>query len=284
MEISITSFSDTKPVYFNIHIAIEGHTSYILRKRYSDFVAFAEEIEREMGEKTPVPLPEKKWIGNTNAEFLKERRRRLELFLRNLIKQEEWRESLALQKFLETSKHMRRDSRSRNNLESASEWARAVSEVRTMVQQIREANSSADERKFQVKAKAKLQELEGSLFGDNSLGEGEYMRRRNIVQDLSRALNRAEETRANNLGMSSPYINGDSIGESKVRLNDRFFYSDVFLFCFIYSLSINTYFRMGTNRTTIQLSSCLETEKVGVVESWDQEVKLRRLDSSIIVD
>lgn len=222
MEVSISSYSNTKPVFFAVHVSIQGHTSYVIRKRYSEFATFAEDIEKEMGEPTPVSLPEKKWIGNNNEDFLKERRRRLELFLRNLVKQEEWRESLALQKFLDLSKHLRSDSRSKDNLQTASAWAKAVSEVRTMIQQIKETSGSpsgtAEERRLHVKAKSKLQELEGSLIGDNSLGEGEYMRRRNIVQDLSRALYQTEGRRhsvmmsMNNGGSSSqPTIPGSLV-------------------------------------------------------------------------
>lgn len=225
MEISITGFSNTRPVYFVIHVSLAGHTSYVLRKRYSDFAAFAADVESEMGEPTPMSLPEKKWLGNTNEEFLKERRRRLELFLRQLIKQEEWREALALQKFLETAAHMRSDSRMKNNLQSATEWAKAVSEVRTMIQHIREAAGTgtgaseipgsfsrgsagtAEERKLHLKARSKLQELEGSLIGNNNLGEGEYMRRRNIYQDLARALAQTETARRNSI------INGSSIDD-----------------------------------------------------------------------
>lgn len=44
------------------------------------------------------------------------------------------------------------------------------------------------------------------------------------------------------------------------------------------------FFRMGINKITIQLNSCLEAEEVGVVESWDQEVRLKRRGNLTIVD
>lgn len=230
MEVSITGFSNTKPVYFVIHVALAGHNSYVLRKRYSEFATFSSEIEAEMGEPTPLSLPEKKWIGNTNEEFLKERRRRLELFLRQIIKQEEWREALALQKFLETASHMRSDSRMKNNLQSATEWAKAVAEVRNMIQLIRESsggassipgaisqgNGTAEERKLYLKAKSKLQELENSLIGNNNLGEGEYMRRRNIYQDLARSLSQNEHARRNSIISSMTF---DELQKSNVSLS-----------------------------------------------------------------
>lgn len=214
MEVSIPSLSQDRPVYYTIHVSLSGHTSYIIKRRYSEFATFCDELEREIGERSPVPFPEKKWLGNNNEEFLKDRRRRLELYIRGILKLEEWRDSLAVTKFFEISKHMRSEARNgtkENNLQSASEWAKAIAEVRTMIQQIKENTMpgggipgaiqssnmivSAEERKLQVKARSKLQELEGSLIGDNKLGEGEYMRRRNIVQELSRSLAQIDGTR-----------------------------------------------------------------------------------------
>lgn len=229
MEISIPSYSQGSPVHYTIHVSLPGHTSYIIKKRYSEFATFSQDIEHEIGERSPIQFPQKKWIGNNNEDFLKERRRRLELYLRGVLKLDEWRDSLAVSKFLETSKHIRAEARNRGsdiNLQNATEWAKAVAEVRAMIHQIKGASVpgallpssavSAEERKLQVKARSKLQELEGSLVGDNKLGEGEYMRRRNIVQDLSKALVQIDGTRKtwimNSIGGES--TNTDGVGNN----------------------------------------------------------------------
>lgn len=216
MEISVPSFTQTKPVQFTIHVSLPNHTSYILKKRYSEFATFHSELLEEVGHDQTMlssVFPGKKWSlfgGNTNEEFLKERRRGLELFLRNVVKNEELRECLAVIRFLELSKHVREQGRSiEATLQNASEWAKAVNVVRSKLQQLKSLKSSqsrdgeavedsVEERKLKVGIKSGLTELESSLVGNvGGMGQGEYMRRRNIVQDLSNTLNQIETSKKN---------------------------------------------------------------------------------------
>lgn len=197
MEVSITGYNDTSPTYFIIHVVIQDKIAYIVRRRYSEFAAFETELEQEMGEPAPVPLPAKKWVGTRSKEFLDERRRGLEIFLRRVVKKDEWRDSLALQKFLETAKH-RKGDRGHLNYEPAAVWAKATAELRTLIQNAHTA-SGVEERRLLLSAKNKLRELESSLVGDKSLGEGEYARRRNQVLELSKSLSKAENSSGNRL-------------------------------------------------------------------------------------
>lgn len=199
MELSITGYSDTTPTYYVIHVIIEDRVAYVVRRRYSEFAQFAVELEQEMGEPAPIALPSKKWLGTRNKEFLDERRRGLEVFLRRLVKRDEWRDSLALQKFLETAKNSRQADKSLLKYEPAAMWAKATSELRAMVQNARDA-TGVESRRLMVNAKYKLGELESSLISDKGLGEGEYMRRRNVILDLSRALNKIENAANNRFG------------------------------------------------------------------------------------
>lgn len=214
MEISITGYSDTSPTYFITHVIIQERVSYVVRRRYSEFAAFALELEQEMGEPAPIALPSKRWLGTRSKEFLDERRRGLEVFLRRLVKREEWRESLALQKFLETAKHSRQSDRSLLNYGPAAVWAKATAEVRTMVQSARDA-PGVESRRLILNAKSRLRELESSLVGDKGLGEGEYMRRRNVVLELTRALVKVENATNSRFGSMAESANGSSTNGEK---------------------------------------------------------------------
>lgn len=220
MEVSITGYSDTSPTYYLIHIIIKERVEYVVRRRYSDFDIFATELEQEMGEPAPVALPSKKWIGNRNKEFLDDRRRGLELFLRRLVKKEEWRESLALQKFLETSKHSGK-TRSSANYEPSVEWAKTTSEMRTMIQTARDSQG-VERRRLIIAMKTKLRELESSLLEDKTLGEGEYMRRRNIILEFTQVLGKVENVGHGRFGNDSKsiYSSASSSSGGKDTIND----------------------------------------------------------------
>lgn len=207
MDVSITGFSSSSPTYFSIQVILEGRVTYTVNRRYSEFATFAQDIEQEMGEPTPVALPSKKWIGNSNHEFLEERRRGLELFLRRLIKIEEWRDSLAVQQFLDVAKH-RRQAADKLNYEPAAIWVKATSEVRLLLQQAK-TSTSTESRRYVLTARNKIKELEGSLITDKSLGEGEYVRRRNVILELSQMLDKLENPSAGKFSSDS-YANRNS--------------------------------------------------------------------------
>lgn len=183
ISISIPGYSESTPTYFTVQVSMERST-YNVRKRYSDFEAFHTSIEQEMGERAPVDLPPKKWIGNRGREFLEDRRRRLEIYLRSMTKREEWRDSLTFQQFLEVTKHMNQNKTELNK----GEWTRRVTETKDFIHRASQASGGADERKYTVMAGAKIKELENHLVGNHSLGDGEYRRRKDLLHDLSRNL------------------------------------------------------------------------------------------------
>lgn len=183
MSVSIPGYSESTPTYYTVQVSIERST-YNVMKRYSDFEEFHTSIEQEMGERAPVDLPPKKWIGNRGREFLEDRRRRLEIYLRSMAKREEWRDSLAFQQFVEVTKHMNQNKTELNK----GEWTRKVTEAKDFIHRASQAGGGADERKYSVMAGAKIKELENHLVGNHGLGDGEYRRRKDLLHDLSRSL------------------------------------------------------------------------------------------------
>lgn len=77
---------------------------YCLTKRYSDFVALVQQLQDEVGREVEVTLPPKSWFKSKNVEFLDDRRRGLEVFLRRLVKIPHFYSSAALLEFLQLQK------------------------------------------------------------------------------------------------------------------------------------------------------------------------------------
>uniref|UniRef100_A0A060T575 ARAD1C09724p n=1 Tax=Blastobotrys adeninivorans TaxID=409370 RepID=A0A060T575_BLAAD len=192
MNVSVPQFDQGSPTKFAIAVNVD-RVSFTVHKRYSDFCAFDEQIQYEMGEPTPAPLPPKKWVGNKNPQFLEDRRRGLELYLRAIIRRQEWRESLAFQQFLEVAKHAKESKPSTAVLRS--QWLKDAEDARSIIASATSSMSSssstpsvsAQVRRAAVVAATKVKDLELALKEDSSLGEGEYRRRKDIVDELSRA-------------------------------------------------------------------------------------------------
>lgn len=190
MQVSVPGYTETSPTFFTIQICYDQET-YAIKKRYSEFVDLAAQLEEEMGEPAPTDLPAKKWIGNTNREFLDGRRKGLEAFLRSIVKRDEWRESLAFVRFIELSKHVK--SESSKATRARGEWVRGVAEARELMASVsKNAGNSAEERRLCILAAGKLKDLESSLVEDSSLGDGEYRRRRDLLNELGRILEKTK--------------------------------------------------------------------------------------------
>lgn len=138
-----------------------------------------------MGERPPVDLPGKKWIGGKNREFLEERRRGLEVFLRAIAKREQWRESLAMTDFLQVSRHVKRakESTAVNGF-----WVTTITDVQDLLRQA-VWSDGARQRKLQVMAQSRIKDLERALADDaanGAVGEGELRRRRDALLEVQR--------------------------------------------------------------------------------------------------
>lgn len=185
MNISVPGYSESSPTYYTIEVSVE-RTTFTIQKRYSDFIQLCQVLENEMGEQPPASLPGKKWIGNKNREFLEERRHALQVFLRAIVKRDQWRESLALTDFLQISKHTKKS----NELQFSAKgyWLNTISEAQDLLRQAARSDG-AQLRKLQVMAQGKIKDLEKTLVYDStsgSIGEGELRRRRDALLELQK--------------------------------------------------------------------------------------------------
>ncbi|CAN6633388.1 hypothetical protein TRVA0_014S00716 [Trichomonascus vanleenenianus] len=182
LSIAVPGYSETTPTVYNVQVSVD-RTTYQVRKRYSEFAEFAARIEQELGDRAPGELPAKKWLGNRGREFLESRRRGLELYLRALARRDDWRDSLAFQQFLEVPQHVRPTASG-----ASAKWLAGVTEARGLVSQATRASTGSEQRRYVVLAGAKIRDLEAVLAGDDALGDGEYRRRRDALQELTRTL------------------------------------------------------------------------------------------------
>ncbi|OAX83856.1 hypothetical protein ACJ72_01786 [Emergomyces africanus] len=107
IEISIpsTTLSPTPKPYtiYNISIRLPLRT-FVIQKRYSEFVAFHSSLTSQVTAPPPVPLPGKSWFVNTNSNpiYREKRREGLEEYIRAINEAEDpqWRNSSAWRSFL----------------------------------------------------------------------------------------------------------------------------------------------------------------------------------------
>lgn len=197
MNITVPGYSETKPVYFNIQVSFE-RTTFHVKKRYSELEQLAVALEKEMGEKPPVDLPGKKWLMSGGAEFLDQRRKGIERFLRAIVRKEDWKETLAFGDFLELSTHLKREAQESSR--ARADWSKIASETETMLR-----DHTQTSRKSQVIAAANIKTLEAGLAsGQESLGQGEYRRRRDVVSQLKQSLAKAAGLDGRQLFEKSP--------------------------------------------------------------------------------
>lgn len=106
--IPTTSLSKTddgsKPyTLYNITLRLPLRT-YVVQKRYNDFVALHQAIQTHVGAPPPAPLPGKSWFKSTisSPELTEDRRRGLETYLRGIAESPDrrWRDTPAWRTFL----------------------------------------------------------------------------------------------------------------------------------------------------------------------------------------
>jgi regulator of vacuolar morphogenesis len=218
MNVSVPTYDEGSPILYNVAVSID-RVSYSLKRRYNEFVDLSGELETEMGEPAPVELPGKKWLGRQNAEFLDERRRGLEAFLRAICKRSEWRDSLAMSKFLERSKHTQSEAsklaRARND------WIKGINDVEDLLQRASSCNQSTVQRRLLSLAASRLASLEAVLTGDDSIGPGERDRRKNSLDAFSLRISqmRAADSYGSSRSPTPTSAGGSRNGSGELRLS-----------------------------------------------------------------
>ncbi|XP_055382310.1 sorting nexin-29 [Condylostylus longicornis] len=86
-KVKLVTERSSKHYIYEIHIISREQESWIISKRYSDFYKLYQNMLKKHNHlvKT-IDFPPKKKLGNMNASFIEERRQRLQMFLRSLLK------------------------------------------------------------------------------------------------------------------------------------------------------------------------------------------------------
>eukprot|EP00339_Tiarina_fusa_P029264 CAMPEP_0117055106 /NCGR_PEP_ID=MMETSP0472-20121206/38195_1 /TAXON_ID=693140 ORGANISM="Tiarina fusus, Strain LIS" /NCGR_SAMPLE_ID=MMETSP0472 /ASSEMBLY_ACC=CAM_ASM_000603 /LENGTH=138 /DNA_ID=CAMNT_0004770961 /DNA_START=9 /DNA_END=422 /DNA_ORIENTATION=- len=81
-----------------------GNRSWLLEKRYSDFVAFEKQLKLKFWYMAIPKLPPKKFFFNYDQDFLETRRLELQRFMQDLLKTACWSQSDVMWDFLTDDK------------------------------------------------------------------------------------------------------------------------------------------------------------------------------------
>lgn len=207
MDISIPTYTVSSPTSFTVQVDLEGggdvrhrgdENKYTLTKRYSDFVALVTQLEDEVGRTVEVALPPKSWFKSKNVEFLDDRRRGLEVFLRRLVKIPHFYSSAALLEFLQLQKvGPSSKGGAGGGVTAAASWDDQVASISQMLKTAR-SNVVAgtaeryENQKLVLTAQTRYAQLEKSLNEPSAVGEknsdNEHRRKRTQLMDLQKLL------------------------------------------------------------------------------------------------
>lgn len=180
--VSVPSVRKGSPVQYSIVVTLSGGEVYEIEHRFNDFLDLTSELEEEVAETCPVPAPKKRWLPfGASDEVLEDRRMGIEVMLRALIRDPLFSETLALQRFLDVSRH-----RLGKSADGAS-WVAKTSEISRMLADVRQSTGNhARERLIQARAaNGHLQEL---LDSSQKLGQGEKNRRQLQIDNYTQAI------------------------------------------------------------------------------------------------
>ena len=216
-----TSISNSpKPfTFYNVSLRLPLR-SFIVQKRYSDFILLHSELTTQAGAPPPVTLPQKSWFTKTTSspQLTEERRKGLETYLQTLNKTEDerWRKTSAWRSFLNLPSNTSSKSSLISGLHISGAGA-AITDPVVWLDQFRELKSqlhdarlqltkrnqataaqsqhesSAQAKKYLVKAGSTLLALEQGLknlssdaLGGEKLGDGELRRRKDLLGSAKR--------------------------------------------------------------------------------------------------
>lgn len=221
MDLSIPTYTSSTPTKFTIQVDLQGggdvkhresESRYFLQKRYSDFVSLISQLQNEVGRDVPVALPPKSWLRSTNADFLDERRRGLELFLRRLVKIPHFYSSAALLEFLQlqkqTNSHLTADA-------AEPDWEESVTAVTQMLRQVRSnvvggTSERYENQKLLLTAQTRIAHLEKGLTAQS---DSEYRHRKGQLVEMQKLLKQVTPSTTGGAGGASGG-SGESSGAS----------------------------------------------------------------------
>lgn len=223
VEISIpnTSISSTSKPYtlYNITLRLPLR-SFIIQKRYSEFVLLHSTVTSQAGAAPPATLPQKTWFSRTvsSPELTEERRKGLEAYLRtiNTADNQRWRNTSAWRTFLNLPSNTSFKSSLNSTLHVTGHGAQITDPVvwldqfRELKSQLHDARlnltrrdqataaksqheAGSEAKKYLVRAGSTLSALEQGLknlssdaWGGEKLREGELRRRKDLLASARR--------------------------------------------------------------------------------------------------
>ena len=226
VEISIpnTSTSNTSKPYVRYNISLRlPLRSFTVQKRYSEFLTLHSQLTSQAGAPPPATLPPKSWLrSSSNPEFIEERRKGLEAYLRTINEGEDgrWRNTSAWRSFLNlpsntssksslasTLHNMMAGSGSGTPITDPVVWLDHHRDLKSQLHDARLAltrrdqastpqaqhECSAQAKKCLVRAGTTITALEQGLknlgqhsWGSEKLGEGELRRRKDLISSAKR--------------------------------------------------------------------------------------------------
>lgn len=223
VEISIpnTSISSTPKPYtlYNITLRLPLR-SFIVQKRYSEFVLLHSTLTSQAGAPPPATIPQKTWFSRTvsSPELTEERRKGLEAYLRtiNTADNQRWRNTSAWRTFLNLPSNTSSKSSLHSTLHVTGHGAQITDPVvwldqfRELKSQLHDARlnltrrdqataaksqheAGSEAKKYLVRAGSTLSALEQGLknlssdaWGGEKLREGELRRRKDLLASARR--------------------------------------------------------------------------------------------------
>ncbi|KAG5357943.1 Vacuolar morphogenesis protein 7-like protein [Yarrowia sp. B02] len=202
MDISIPSYTVSSPTSYTVQVDLEGggdvrhrgdENKYTLTKRYSDFVALVSQLENEVGRTVEVALPPKSWLRSKNVEFLDDRRRGLEVFLRRLVKIPHFYSSATLLEFLQLQKVG--PCKGGSSAPQTASWDEQVASITQMLKTARSnvvagTSERYENQKLVLTAQTRFAQLEKSLSepASEKTSDNEHRRKRTQLMDLQKLM------------------------------------------------------------------------------------------------
>ena len=225
MKVVITAIKEGKPVYYDLRVDKEdGSATYIVQKRYNDFIALAKDFEDEMGEPVAVIPPPKP--GLFEKVNLEQRKVQLEQVIQALVRVPNYAQSFAVGNFLDLYQKRDRDP-------SEIDYLRTSTEVSKLLNNAKQSGlDMLKTRQLCAQAKSLITNLQLSLSSEDSnksganskqkLSTAERQRRQQQVDDFLQSL-QSIEVKLTKMGSLVPQPQSRVLGEtsSTVNLNNR---------------------------------------------------------------
>lgn len=180
--VSVPEVRKGSPAQYSIVVTLSDGDVYEVEHRFNDVLNLASELQYEVAEVCPVPPPQKRWLPfGASEQVLEERRIAIEVMLRALIRDPLFADSLALQRFLDVSRH-----RGTKSADGAS-WVSRTSDLSRIIADVKRLSGTQAREKL-IKAYSATAQLQELLNSSRNLGQGERTRRQRQIDNYTQTL------------------------------------------------------------------------------------------------